>query len=89
LNTKTTPKVLDIIRTAAADCQARRNTAAANELLDAASMTSDLLEALKASIGPLELYHAYGWPDRAGVIHNIKAAISKASLQMDRPQESN
>lgn len=41
------PKVLEIIRTAASDCRALNNTAAANELLDASSMTSALLEALK------------------------------------------
>lgn len=38
----------------------------------------DLLAALKQSIGPLELYHAYGWPDRDGVINKVKSAISKA-----------
>ena len=38
----------------------------------------DLLAALKATVDPLELYHAYGWPDRNGVIANAKAAIRKA-----------
>lgn len=38
----------------------------------------DLLAALKAALGPLELYHAYGWPDSDGVIRRLKAAISKA-----------
>lgn len=38
----------------------------------------DLLAALKQAIEPLELYHAYGWPDRDGVIAKVKAAIRKA-----------
>ena len=38
----------------------------------------DILSALKAAVGPLELYHAYGWPDRDGVIAKVKAAIRKA-----------
>ena len=38
----------------------------------------DLLAALKAAVEPLELYHAYGWPDRDGVIAKVKAAIRKA-----------
>ncbi len=40
------PKVLETIRTAAADCRALNNTMASNELLDAAAVVSALLEAL-------------------------------------------
>lgn len=38
----------------------------------------DMLAALKAALDPLELYHAYGWPDSDGVIRQLKAAIAKA-----------
>lgn len=33
---------------------------------------------IKEAICPLELYHAYGWPDSEGVIQRLKAAIAKA-----------
>ncbi len=39
----------------------------------------DLLEGLKKALEPLEMYHAYGWPDRDGVIGQIKSAIAKAT----------
>lgn len=42
------------------------------------SAAPDLLAALKESVGPLELYHAYGWPDRDGVISKVKSTIRKA-----------
>lgn len=45
----TTPKVLEIIRTAAADCDAQDNFLARNELLDAAVMVRELMAALKAA----------------------------------------
>lgn len=41
---------------------------------------------IKEAIGPLELYHAYGWPDRDGVIRRLKAAIAKAEgKENDKP----
>ena len=43
-------------------------------------VNAELLEALEASICPLELYKAYGWPDRDRVISKAKAAIEKAKL---------
>lgn len=47
MTTQHAPGVLEIIRTAAQDCRAQGNVFAANELLAAAVMTSDLLEALQ------------------------------------------
>lgn len=35
--------------------------------------------ALRAALEPLELYHAYGWPDRAGVRAKLKAALAAAA----------
>lgn len=43
-----------------------------------AEQRAELLEALQNAVGPLELYHAYGWPDRSGVIARARAAITKA-----------
>lgn len=42
------------------------------------------LDALTAAKYPLELYHAYGWTDRAGVRAQVDAAI--AALQAEPPQ---
>ena len=44
----------------------------------AAIRAAVLSDALKATIGPLELYHAYGWADRDGVIRKAKDALAKA-----------
>lgn len=41
--------------------------------LEAAQKMAD---ALKEAKGPLEIYHAYGWPDRGGVREQIKTAIA-------------
>lgn len=43
----------------------------------AAIRAAVLSDALKATIGPLELYHAYGWADRDGVIRKAKDALEK------------
>ncbi|HGP4249070.1 TPA: hypothetical protein ACLM19_005256 [Pseudomonas aeruginosa] len=43
------------------------------------SAAPELLEGLKKALEPLEMYHAYGWPDRDGVIGQIKSAIAKAT----------
>lgn len=46
----------------------------------------DMLAAIKAVLSPLELCHAYGWPDRDGVIRRLKAAIAKAEgTENDQP----
>ncbi|MBA3774650.1 MAG: hypothetical protein H0X13_19800 [Ramlibacter sp.] len=73
-------KVLDIIRTAAADCTAQGNTMAANELLDAASMTDDLLAALNLMLTLDSDCHLGKYrPDRAVVRVNALQAIAKAT----------
>lgn len=38
----------------------------------------DLVKALKAAIEPLQLYQAYGWADRGGVISQLQAALKNA-----------
>ena len=35
--------------------------------------------ALRASLEALELYHAYGWPDRAGVRAKLKTEVAAAA----------
>lgn len=50
----------------------------ADELRRLANVNAELLGALEKSVQPLELYKAYGWPDRAGVIFNAKKVIAKA-----------
>lgn len=50
MNARHTPVVLEIIRTASADCRANNNTMAANELLTASVMTRGLIEALETAI---------------------------------------
>ena len=37
---------------------------------------AELREALGAALMPLELCHAYGWPDRKGVIYQIRAVLA-------------
>ena len=44
------------------------------------------LDALTAAKQPLELYHAYGWPDRDGVRAQVYAAI--AALQAEPQPEA-
>jgi hypothetical protein len=39
------------------------------------------VEAARAALEPLELYHAYGWPDRAGVIGRLRAAIARTEAE--------
>ncbi len=50
--------------------------ATANANLIAAA--PELYAALESALMPVEMYHAYSWPDRAGVIPKIKAALAKA-----------
>lgn len=45
---------------------------------EALELQSELLDALENAIQALELYKAYGWPDRKNVIFKAKAAIAKA-----------
>lgn len=76
-----TPTVLDIIRTAAADCGTQGNTMAQNELLGAAVTVYNMLDALQATAdnirsiaasGPYQYF--YGpWVDE------VDAAIARAS----------
>ena len=46
----------------------------------------DVLAALKAAVEPLELYHAYGWPDRDGVISKVKAVIRIAEAAIAKAE---
>jgi hypothetical protein len=69
-----TPKVLDIIRTASQDCRALDNTMAANELLEAAGMVRELLQAAKAVAFSNGFDAAY--PDK---LEALRAAIAKAT----------
>ena len=39
----------------------------------------ELLEALQDAVAALDLYKAYGWPDRFNVIGRSRAAIAKAT----------
>lgn len=55
-----TSKVLEIIRTAAADCHAHGNDMARNELLEAASMVSDLLVALSNLVERVDISGGLG-----------------------------
>ena len=59
-------------------CKGTGSLLKASQLESLHRAAPDLLAALKAAIEPLELYHAYGWPDRDGVIAKVKAAIRKA-----------
>ena len=54
------PKVLEIIRTAAADCNAQDNTMARDELLRASAMTRGLYEALQVAITFADRRQAHG-----------------------------
>lgn len=45
--------------------------------LAAEAKVAQLQAALEAAKPPLELYRAYGWSDRAGVIATVDAAIAK------------
>lgn len=77
-----TPKVLEIIRTAAADCT---DSMARNELLDAAGIVRDLLSALKGvdESAPSDI----GTADDGAVlialthdeVRDLRAAIAKAT----------
>lgn len=55
-----------------------RGEADARRILRAVDSHDDLLTAPRAALEPLELYHAYGWPDRAGVRGRLRSAIEKA-----------
>lgn len=55
--------------------------AAHNTCEDLKAENERLREALKECIQPLELYKAYGWPDRGGVV-----SISKNAMKEPKPQ---
>ena len=40
-------------------------------------LCNEMGESLEATQAPLDLYNAYGWPDRAGVRRTVKAALAK------------
>ena len=48
------------------------------ELKNLLAINAELVEALKAAKTPLDLYNAYGWPDRDGVRGKVKDALAKA-----------
>ncbi len=50
----------------------------AAELAAEREKVAQLLAALKSAQTPLELYQAYGWSDRGGVIRQVGAAIAAA-----------
>jgi len=49
-----------------------------SELRRLSAINAELLEALKSAKMPIEMYRAYGWSDRDGVIEKMTAAIAKA-----------
>ena len=48
------------------------------EILKLLAINAELVDALKAAKMPLDLYNAYGWPDRDGVRGKVKTALAKA-----------
>ena len=65
-------KQADKFREAIATLQSERE---ANAILTAAIERKDAL--LREALGALDLYKAYGWPDRSGVIPAIKQELSQ------------
>lgn len=72
-----TPKVLDIIRTAAADCDVQGNTMARNELLDAAAMVRELLDMLREAQG--RAYNPFEPTNQSAHYWRMTEAIAKAT----------
>jgi len=60
---------------------ARVNASDERMMADARLIASapELLAALQKAAGALDLYHAYGWPDRAGVRNEIASVVAKAT----------
>lgn len=54
------------------------NEAAAIKLAERDNLVGELAGALEDAVAALELYRAYGWPDRKGVLDKSRAALSKA-----------
>jgi hypothetical protein len=48
------------------------------EMFRLREINAEMLKALKEAVEPLQLYQAYGWPDRGGVIRQMKTAIKNA-----------
>lgn len=57
------------------------DTEAAQRVAEHENLVGELVEALKDSIAALEIYKAYGWSDRKGVLTKSRDALAKAEKQ--------
>jgi len=49
---------------------------------DKDALIKELAKALAAAVDPLDLYNAYGWPDRKRVREQARAALSRVPADL-------